>query len=190
MSDIAKYSTERINAKEMDADTYVGVDNLLQNKAGKIRSSYVPLSGSLTKYNKGDVLIGNIRPYLRKIWFADNAGGTNGDVLVIHIASDLAIPKYLYHVLSSESFFTYDTAHSKGAKMPRGDKETVMKYEFDLPSIDEQKRIAEILDRFDALCNDISQGIPAEIEARRKQYEHYRDKLLTFSVVSTGSTTL
>ena len=74
--------------------------------------------------------------------------------------------------------------------MPRGDKETVMKYEFDLPSIDEQKRIAEILDRFDALCNDISQGIPAEIEARRKQYEHYRDKLLTFSVVSTGSTTV
>ena len=49
-----------------------------------------------------------------------------------------------------------------------------------LPTVEKQKMIAEILDQFDALVNDISQGIPAEIEARRKQYEYYRDKLLTF----------
>ena len=49
-----------------------------------------------------------------------------------------------------------------------------------VPSLDEQRKIAEILDRFDALCNDISTGLPAEIEARQKQYEYYRDKLLTF----------
>ena len=49
-----------------------------------------------------------------------------------------------------------------------------------LPSINEQQRIVDVLDRFDALCNDISQGLPAEIEARQKQYEYYRDKLLTF----------
>jgi type I restriction enzyme S subunit len=49
-----------------------------------------------------------------------------------------------------------------------------------IPSISEQARIVDILDRFDKLCNDISEGLPAEIEARRKQYEYYRDKLLTF----------
>lgn len=49
-----------------------------------------------------------------------------------------------------------------------------------LPSLEEQARIVAILDRFDALCNDISQGLPAEIEARKRQYEYYRDKLLTF----------
>ena len=49
-----------------------------------------------------------------------------------------------------------------------------------LPSIESQRRIVAILDRFDALCNDLSSGLPAEIEARRKQYEYYRDKLLTF----------
>lgn len=49
-----------------------------------------------------------------------------------------------------------------------------------LPSIEEQNRIVEILDRFNTLCNDLSAGLPAEIEARQKQYEYYRDKLLTF----------
>ena len=51
-----------------------------------------------------------------------------------------------------------------------------------VPSIKEQRRIVSILDRFDALCNDLTSGLPAEIEARRKQYEYYRDKLLNFKV--------
>lgn len=49
-----------------------------------------------------------------------------------------------------------------------------------IPPVEEQRRIVAILDRFDALCNDLSSGLPAEIEARKKQYEYYRDKLLTF----------
>lgn len=128
----------------------------------------------------GDVLIGNIRPYLKKIWFSDRTGGTNGDVLVVSPKESNVLPRYLYYVLSSDEFFTYDMQRSKGAKMPRGNREAVMNYSFALPSLDEQKRIVSILDRFDALCNDISSGLPAEIEARQKQYEYYRDKLLTF----------
>ena len=53
-------------------------------------------------------------------------------------------------------------------------------YKIPLPPLEEQKRIVDILDRFDTLCNDISKGLPAEIEARKKQYEYYRDKLLSF----------
>ena len=53
-----------------------------------------------------------------------------------------------------------------------------------LPSLEEQERIVAILDRFDALCNDLTSGLPAEIEARRKQYEYYRDKLLSFEEAS------
>lgn len=49
-----------------------------------------------------------------------------------------------------------------------------------MPSLEEQRRIVNILDHFDKLCNDISEGLPAEIVARQKQYEYYRDKLLTF----------
>ena len=54
------------------------------------------------------------------------------------------------------------------------------KLKIPVPPLEEQKRIVAILDRFDKLCNDISEGLPAEIEARQKQYEYYRDKLLTF----------
>ena len=164
----------------MDSETYVGVDNLLPNKRGKAKSSYVPESGSLIAYQTNDILIGNIRAYLRKIWFATNAGGTNGDVLVIHVTDKAILPKFLYHALCSESFFTYNVQHSKGSKMPRGDKEVILQYPLFIPPLDEQLRIVAILDRFDALCNDLTAGLPAEIEARRKQYEYYRDKLLSF----------
>lgn len=57
---------------------------------------------------------------------------------------------------------------------------TVKEFPIPVPSLEEQERIVSILDRFDALCNDLTSGLPAEIEARRKQYEYYRDKLLTF----------
>lgn len=178
--DIAQYSKDRIEASEVDKNTYVGVDNLLQEKQGKTISSYVPTEGRLTKYHVNDILIGNIRPYLRKIWFSNNEGGTNGDVLAIEVTSNLILPKFLFTVLSSERFFFYNIQNSRGAKMPRGDKKAIMRFPIPIPSLDEQQRIVDILDRFDALCNDISIGLPAEIEGRQKQYEYYRDKLLTF----------
>lgn len=180
LSDIAEYSKERIDALKVKTNTYVSVDNLLQNRIGKTVSAHVPKTGSLIKYNKGDILIGNIRPYLKKVWFAENEGGTNGDVLTIHCTNKNVSQKYLYYVLSSDKFFNYDTGHSKGAKMPRGNKNAVMDYEFSLPSLNEQNRVTGILNKFNSLCNDITTGIPAEIKARQKQYEYYRSKLLDF----------
>ena len=148
-------------------------------------SNHVPTDGKLIKYMPNDILIGNIRPYLRKIWFADNIGGTNGDVLTIRLNDNSGTePKYLYHVLSSDDFFIYDTNNAKGAKMPRGNKDAVMKYKFSVPTLLEQRKIADILEHFYAICNDITTGLPAEIAARQKQYEYYRDKLLTFKELS------
>lgn len=64
--------------------------------------------------------------------------------------------------------------------MPRGDKAAVMQYRIPLPPLQDQRRIADILDRFEQLTTDLQAGLPAEIDARRRQYEHYRDQLLTF----------
>lgn len=172
-----------MSAGALTEKNYVGVENLLKDKVGKVDSSYVPQTGSLIAFKKGDILIGNIRPYLRKIWIADIDGGTNGDVLAISIKENFEnriVPRFLYHILANESFFEYDIKFSKGAKMPRGDKNKIMEYEFVLPSLSVQEYVVSILDKFDVIVNDISKGIPKEIELREKQYEYYRDKLLDF----------
>jgi len=183
LGEICHYSKESIDASEIDKDSYVGVDNLLQNKQGKVASEFVPEKGRLIRYRAGNILIGNIRPYLKKIWLADSEGGTNGDVLCIQIndkAKTKIIPRFLYQILSSEEFFTYAINFMRGAGMPRGSKEMTMKYKFPVPPIEIQEQIVSILDRFDTLVNDLKSGLPAEIALRRKQYEYYRDKLLTF----------
>lgn len=184
---IAEYSHKRINAATIMKTNYVGVDNLLQNKAGKTESNYVPTVGNLTAYTVGDILIGNIRPYLKKIWLADNNGGTNGDVLVIHLTDKSVDTRYLYQVLADDNFFVYNMQYAKGAKMPRGNKQKIMEYQIPIPypndikkSLKEQERIASILDKFNTLTTSITEGLPKEIELRQKQYEYYRDMLLTF----------
>lgn len=166
----------------MDENNYVGVDNMLQQKLGITVSEAVPTTGRWSKYLPNDVLIGNIRPYLRKIWLADREGGTNGDVVVLRPKDETQIyPRFLYHICASERFFEYDNSKSKGAKMPRGDKGMIPLFEVVVPKdINEQIRIADVLDKFDKLTSDISEGLPAEIKMRHQQYEYYRDKLLNF----------
>src|SRR5690606_26666462 len=109
-----------------------------------------------------DILIGNIRPYLKKIWLADCDGGTNGDVLVIHITDSSINPRYLFQVLANDKFFAYNMRHAKGAKMPRGNKSKILEYKIPIPPLEEQRRIVSILDKFDTLTTSISEGLPKE----------------------------
>lgn len=180
MSEVSFYPKTRINASELSDNSYIGVENLLKDKLGRTDSTVKP-EGSVIQFVEKDILIGNIRPYLRKIWKSDCKGGTNGDVLCIRVKVPSEVSAdYLFHILSSEKFFLYDIKNSKGAKMPRGDKSAVMDFEIPIPSLEEQHRIVSILDRFESLTTSLQSGLPAEIAARRQQYEHYRDKLLTF----------
>ena len=180
LGEVAEYAKTKIQATELHENNYVGVDNLLQNKMGKTTSNYVPDSGRFTQFIDNDILIGNIRPYLKKIWYSDCIGGTNGDVLVIRRKDNRINPRYLYQVLSDDKFFAYNIKHAKGAKMPRGNKEAILQYLIPIPSLEEQKRIAAILDKFHTLTSSLSDGLPKEIELRQKQYEYYRDLLLNF----------
>ena len=172
LGEICSYAKERIDATLLNKDNYVGVDNLLPNKEGKTFSNYVPTEGRFTKFERNNILIGNIRPYLRKIWLSDCIGGTNGDVLVLQIRYKNILPKYLYQTLSSESFFIYNIQTSKGAKMPRGDKKVILEYAIPVPPLPVQEEIVRILDNFAELT--------AELNKRKQQYQYYRDYLLTF----------
>ena len=179
LEEIAHYAKTRIDCKTINEDNYVGVENLLQNKAGKTKATSVPTTGMVIAYQKNDILIGNIRPYLRKVWLADCEGGTNGDVLTVQIEdTEKVLPRFLYYVLSSEKFFLYDIQNSKGAKMPRGSKDAVMKFEIPLPPIEVQEEIVRILDSYTEKTDELTQNLMAEITARSTQYNYYRDKLL------------
>lgn len=183
LGDVCFYPRQRIPVSLLHKNNYVGVDNLLPNKQGKKESNCVPSEGSCLSYTINDILIGNIRPYLKKIWISNNNGGTNGDVLIYRIREEFlncVMPKYLYYILSSDDFFDFDNQYAKGAKMPRGDKNMNMKYSVPIPLFSEQQRIISILDKFESLVNDLSEGLPAEIAAVQEQYEYYRNKLLTF----------
>ncbi|HGO6592783.1 TPA: restriction endonuclease subunit S [Neisseria gonorrhoeae] len=180
LGEVAEYSKNRICSDKLNEHNYVGVDNLLQNREGKKLSGYVPSEGKMTEYIVNDILIGNIRPYLKKIWQADCTGGTNGDVLVIRVTDEKVNPKYLYQVLADDKFFAFNMKHAKGAKMPRGSKAAVMQYKIPIPPLPEQEKIVAILGKFDTLTHSVSEGLPHEIALRRKQYEYYREQLLAF----------
>lgn len=142
LNGIAPFVTKSIKYDEIEPGTYITTDNMLQNKSGILPFEGVANVSSITEYKKEDILISNIRPYLKKIWFADREGGCSKDVLVLRsVDTGKYLPKYIFYMLRRNVFFDYVMEGKKGIKMPRGNKEDIRKYKIPMPSIDEQKRI-------------------------------------------------
>ena len=179
LGSFTQYSKDR-KKDDSTVSVYVGVENLKSDFQG---CAPTESTNPGVVFQKGDILLGNIRPYLKKMWRADSDGVASPDVLVIRIRDEFSekiSSRYLYHLLASNEFVGYNVAHSRGGKMPRGNKAKILEFEVPVPSLEEQQRIVDILDRFDALTGSLSEGLPAELAARRSQYEYYRDQLLTF----------
>jgi len=94
------------------------------------------------------------------------------------------LPKFLFFILTTSSFYNYIDNNQEGAGYPSISDSIVKKFLIPIPPLAEQERIVGILEKFDSLVNDISIGLPAEIDGRRKQYEYYRGKLLNFKKVN------
>ena len=145
LSKIAAYVEDRISSDAVSLESFVTTDSLLQNKAGREQAQKLPPNKvTLTKYKAGDVLVANIRPYLRKIWKADCAGGCSADVLAFR-ARPHHSPDFLYSVLMQDAFFDHAMAGKKGVKMPRGDKNQIMRYLVPDISGDEELRIGHLI---------------------------------------------
>lgn len=142
LGNIAAYVTNKINVSDIDPKKYITTDNLLQNRQGVVDYEEIPNIDRVTKFENKDILISNIRPYLRKIWFADRSGGCSNDVLVLRSSNPKeTLPKYLFNILSDDIFFDYVMANKTGVKMPRGDKEKILQFLIPLPPIDIQQQI-------------------------------------------------
>ena len=171
LADIAAYVTDRISSSEISLFEYVTTDSLLQNKRGRdIAQNLPPVPCSLTKYHKGDVLVSNIRPYLKKVWLADTDGGCSNDVLVFRAMEDHS-HNFLYAVLLNDSFFEYAMQGAKGSKMPRGDKNQIMRYEIPTFSLSEEnvgKLVVDIMAKI-----NLNRQINDNLEAMAKQLYDY-----------------
>ena len=148
---IAPFATKSIKYNDIDSETYITTDNMLQNKLGIIPFEGEANISSITEYKNEDILISNIRPYLKKIWFADKKGGCSKDILVLRSAdTSKYLPKYIFYMLSRDVFFDYVMEGKKGIKMPRGNKEDILKYRIPIPSPEEQQRIVSKVEELEA----------------------------------------
>lgn len=171
LSSIAEYVTDKISSNDISLYEYVTTDCILQNKKGReIATNLPPQPCSLTHYQRGDVLIANIRPYLKKVWFADIDGGASSDVLVFR-AKEGHSPNFLYAIFLQDSFFDYVMQGAKGSKMPRGDKNQILRYEMPTLSCSEES-IGTFFLNIDYKIR-LNEQINQNLEAMAKQLYDY-----------------
>lgn len=172
LSDICEYAKEKIKISDLDENTYISTENMLPNKSGITQAASLPTQEQIQAFMKNDVLVSNILPYFKKIWFATFDGGCSNDVLVFRAKNGIN-SRFLHYVLSDDSFFDYSMATSKGTKMPRGDKKAIMEYEVPKLSYEEQSKIASILEVIDEkieLNSSINKNLEEQAQAIFKSW--------------------
>ena len=140
------------------------------------------LAKKLRTAEYGDVVIAttseNVEDVCKAVaWLGKESIAISGDAYIYKHNQN---PKYIAYIFQTGNFFDYKKRKANGTKVIRLSGDAIGKYEVPLPPIEEQNRIVAILDRFESLTTSLQHGLPAEIAARRQQYEYYRDKLLNF----------
>lgn len=172
LSGVSVYRKDRIGSDKVNKENYISTENMLSNRGGVENATTVASAKSFPAYKKGDILLSNIRPYFKKIWYATQEGGCSNDVLVVK-AGKTVDSKFLYYVLSDNNFFNYSTVTAKGTKMPRGSQNAIMKYwvpNLDLPT---QKKIADILSSYDELIKANNERIELLEQTVQELYKEW-----------------
>jgi len=167
LSDICDFRKGKVEVENLNTKNYISTENMLPNKSGITEATSLPNVSSTQEYKNGDVLVSNIRPYFKKIWQARYDGGCSNDVLVF-VPKSTTDRDFLYYLLADDDFFTYSMATSKGTKMPRGDKTSIMQYEVPMLDFCTQKKIASVLKSLDEkieLNNAINENLEQQLAA-------------------------
>lgn len=182
LEEICLFRMGKTNVANLTIETYISTENMLPNKSEIVNATSLPTIDLTQAYENGDVLVSNIRPYFKKIWKAKNNGGCSNDVLVF-TAKENTDSDFLYYVLADDAFFAYAMATSKGTKMPRGDKKSIMQYEVPCYDIETQQKIAHILKSIDEkieLNNAINNNLEQQVQAL------FRNQFLTQETLPDG----
>ncbi|EFE29118.2 type I restriction modification DNA specificity domain protein [Filifactor alocis ATCC 35896] len=166
LEEICSFRTGKTDVANLTTERYISTENMLPNKSGIVNATSLPIVDLTQAYEKGDVLVSNIRPYFKKIWKAKINGGCSNDVLVF-TAKENTDSDFLYYVLANDAFFAYAMATSKGTKMPRGDKKSIMQYEVPCYDIETQQKIASILKSIDEKI-ELNNAINNNLEQQAK----------------------
>ena len=147
LEDVAEFQKKRISSDLLNNSNYISTENILQNFGGVQNSISIPTNTNVIEYQRGDVLLSNIRPYLKKVWLSDRHGGCSADVFVLR--GNQCERRFLYYVIASDRFINFVMSGAKGVKMPRGDKSQMEKFAFFIPTNVEQQKIAMFLSMLD-----------------------------------------
>ena len=167
-----------ITSKDMKVSTLEDTEDHITEKAIS--------EASMTVYPPNGVAVvtrSGILKHTLPVAFVPFATTVNQDIKML-VAGEGVLPRYAFHAIQGKSPDILAKAKKPGGTVDSLEFKKFLDYEIPLPSLEVQKRLVEVLDNFDAICTDLSSGLPAEIEARQKQYEYYRDKLLTFREIS------
>jgi len=150
LGNIVNLGNNKIDISKITKGNYVSTENLLTDRKGIINATSLPTIPKVNKFQIGDTLFSNIRTYFKKVWFSDKIGGSSNDVIIFSTKNENSLAKkFLFYLISSDLFIDFTVKSAKGTKMPRGDKDAIKTFNILLPSLPEQKAIADILTAFD-----------------------------------------
>lgn len=173
LSEVCQYVAERIPYSSIEEASYVSTDNLLQDCAGVKPYEGEPNVASVVTFHKDDILLSNIRPYLRKLWLADRDGGCNADVLVLRVTTDSYLPAFVYQLLRRQQFFDYVMQDVKGMKMPRGNKDHIMRYALPKVSLSEQQKVMSEIAEYEQAIGKAQQVMDGCAQRKREVLNRY-----------------
>jgi type I restriction enzyme, S subunit len=147
LSEICTFTSERIDVAELILENYISTENMLEGRKGITTASSLPAVQTVPRFRKGQVLVSNIRPYFKKIWLSRFEGGRSNDVLCFKTTDSDSV-EFLYNLLYQNVFFNFMLATSKGAKMPRGDKDAIMGWNIPKPTLETRQAYSTVVKNY------------------------------------------